>query len=95
MSPDNVTPIRGSTPQPPTQPPRQRKPRKGPADQVDLSFGRGEGPRSCVVFEGLKGVCLALDEVDMSGDPLERVDRYMQLSAAARVLVEILDEREL
>ena len=82
MSTDNVTPF------PPAPKPKKRKLPGRPAG-VALQFADGgaDGPSTLHVYQGLRGVCSALDsdsnDIDLLGD----------LSAAAAVLIGILEER--
>lgn len=82
MSTDNVTPFPPNDGQPPK--PRKRK-QQSP---IALGFMNADGADTLRVYQGLRGVCNALDTVE-SRD----IDLYTDLSAAAAVLIGILEER--
>lgn len=84
MSTDNVTPFPSSGP--------PSKPKKRKAERVGLKFGTGdsEDRTTLDVYIGLRGVCHALNR---AGGTTKEIDLYADLSAAAAVLVGILEER--
>lgn len=83
MSADNVTPF------PPSGQPPKPKRRKQPPIGLQFAEGDSDGPGTLYVYQGLRGVCNALDEIDERRD----LDLYADLSAAAAVLIGILEER--
>jgi hypothetical protein len=84
MSADNVTQFPSGD--------QPSKPRKRKADRAGLKFSEGIGddgaPDSTLrVYQGLRGVCHALDRDSRD------IDLYADLSAAASVLIDILEDR--
>lgn len=63
-----------------------------PGGEPELRFSDDENCTSHRAFMGLKGVIGALDALDGTDQVLES---YVQLSVAASVLIDILQEREL
>jgi hypothetical protein len=91
MSNDNIIPIRSADEHQPPQPTRGGgKTRKRKPDLAFLS-PRDGSQHPYQAFLGLKGVCNALYELHGASDDL---DRYVQLSSAAVVLVELLQQME-
>lgn len=59
------------------------------ADRAELTEGDADGPVTLYVYQGLRGVCNALDPIAERRD----IDLYADLSAAAAVLIGMLEER--
>lgn len=88
----NVTPIRsgGDTSGTGGTAKKPRAPRKPKAGMVLFESGEFEGFSTENVLDGLHGVCVALDQLDMTtSDP----DLASELAIAARVLSSILQRR--
>jgi hypothetical protein len=93
MSTDNVTST-SSGDSPPPKPARTPKKDRRPKQQrVEISFGWfGEGPDSLTIWQGLRGVCVAMNEVGgLIGH--ETTNQFGNLSAAALVLSDLLEDR--
>jgi len=78
---------------PPPKAPRKRK-REPPQQKAEIAFGRadGEGPNTFTIWQGLHGVCRELWEIQGRVDH-DIVNRYANLSAAAVVLSELMEDR--
>lgn len=91
MSADNVTSIGGVDQ--PRKVPRTPKKDRRPQQRVEISFGGiGQGPDSLTIWQGLRGVCRALHDVGGRIDS-DTVDQFGNLSAAALVLSELMEDR--
>lgn len=86
MSADNVTQFPSGD--------QPSKPRKRKVERVGLKFGAGDSEdyTTLDVYVGLRGVCHALNT---AGGTVRQIDLYTDLSAAAAVLIGILEERML
>jgi hypothetical protein len=91
MSTQNLTQISSGGGQPPNL---SRKGRTKPKQTADIAFGRSkedEGLDTLTVWQGLRGVCKALD--DLHALSSNSIDTMADLGAAARVLAELMEDR--
>jgi hypothetical protein len=79
--PGNVTPIG-------TEPPQEKEPLYQNLKFADGTAGKE--PSANMAWDGLRGVCTALAELDGCAEDL---GRFMALASAAKALCELLEER--